>query len=574
LDIPGQNAGLLPQVWGEGAIFAFSGVDGQTCTTTGFTATFDRQPYNFLVHTPFRARLNLRVADPGLVTTATNDVLAARTTTGNLLVTFSAWHTLCGMLPEGTSPKLEALDNTENSIPGSSLLSAAPGTAGFLALAHSSLRFALAYGETTAEARSRAEAGLECNLEQTIADRLAFINRLPVLHDPAETRFFRKCASVMKVNTLSPEAAIRQHWSTPDRVPHQHMWLWDSVFHSIGMNWIDPDLSWEFLQAMIEHAHPDGCMPITVHVNGASYPMTQPPILAWGIWENYKVTGDKTRLRQALPILESYLEWNLKHRDQNSNCLLEWLIEEDEDCRSGESGMDNSPRFDSAVTLDAVDFSTFQACDMDCLAKICRELGLDSRGTFWQMRSQQTSQAIHSLLWDAQVQFYTDRDLRQGNLTHIRAVSGFLPLLLADIPAEHAAALVDALADPTAFASSFPIPSVSLDHPQWSTDMWRGSTWINFNYLVVQALRERGYRTEARRLADTTLAVVRREYERFGVLFEFFDATSQLSPPECDRKGPRRSPYDIRRKFDSIRDYHWTAALCLSLLFQREKGIS
>jgi hypothetical protein len=159
-------------------------------------------------------------------------------------------------------------------------------------------------------------------------------------------------------------------------------------------------------------------------------------------------------------------------------------------------------------------------------------------------------------------------------LTHIRAVSGFLPLLLADIPAAYAAALVDALADPTAFASSFPIPSVSLDHPQWSTDMWRGSTWINFNYLVVQALRERGYRTEARRLADTTLAVVRREYERFGVLFEFFDATSQLSPPECDRKGPRRSPYDIRRKFDSIRDYHWTAALCLSLLFQREKGIS
>ncbi len=133
--------------------------------------------------------------------------------------------------------------------------------------------------------------------------------------------------------------------------------------------------------------------------------------------------------------------------------------------------MDNSPRFDSALTLDAVDFSTFQACDMDYLAKICRVIGLYSRGAFWQIRSQQTSQAIYSLLWDPHVQFYTDRDLRQGNFTHIRAVSGFLPLLLADIPADHAAALVDALADPTAFASSFPIPSMSLDHPQWSTDM-------------------------------------------------------------------------------------------------------
>ncbi len=550
MDIPGQNKEFLPQVWGEGAIFAFSGVDGQTCTAAGFTATFDRQPYNFLIHTPLRARLNLRAADPGQVSIATNDVLAVKTGTGNLLVTFSAWHTLCGRLPEGISPELEAVDNPENAVHGTFWLPAAPGSAGFLALAHANLRFALAYGETTAEAGARAQAGLECDLEQTVANRLAFINRLPVLADAAETRFLRKCASVMKVNTLAPEAAIHQRWSTPDRVPHQHMWLWDSVFHSIGMNWIDADLAWEFLQAMMEHVQPDGCMPITVQVDGASYPITQPPLLAWGVWENYKVTGNKNRLRQALPILEAYLEWNLSHRDQNGNGLLEWLIEENEDCRSGKSGMDNSPRFDSALTLDAVDFSTFQAGDMACLAKICRELSLDDRGALWERRSQQTSQAIHRWLWDAQTRFYTDRDLRQGNLTHVRAVSGFLPLWLTDIPAEHAAALVDALADPSAFAAAFPIPSLSLDHAQWSTDMWRGATWINFNYMVSQALKERGYRNEARRLADTTLAVVRREYERFGVIFEFFDAAGRLSPPECDRKGPNRPPYDIRQKYD------------------------
>jgi neutral trehalase len=208
---------------------------------------------------------------------------------------------------------------------------------------------------------------------------------------------------------------------------------------------------------------------------------------------------------------------------------------------------------------------------MDYLAKICRVLGLDARSAIWQGRAQKTSRAVHALLWDKQVQFYTDGDMG-GHLTHVRAVSSFLPLLLADIPAEHAAALVGALADPGAFGSAFPIPSLSLDHPQWSTDMWRGATWINFNYLVCQALRERGYRREARRLAEITLAVVRREYERFGVVFEFFDAAGCLAPPECERKGATRPPYDIRRKFDSIRDYHWSAALCLSLLLQRDRG--
>ena len=424
MDIPGQKGEFLPHVWGEGAIFAFSGVDGPTCTAAGFTTTFDHEPYNFLVHTPLRARLRLRAVDPGQVTIATNDVLAVSTAGGDLLFTFSAWHTLCGRLPAGITPALEAVDQAENALPGASLLSAAPGQSGFLALAQSGRRFAVAYGESTAEARARAEAGLACNLEEILAQRLAFIDRLPVLPDAAETRFLRKCASVMKVNTLAPEVAIRQRWSTPDRVPHQHMWLWDSVFHSIGMNWIDADLSWEFLQAMLEHVQPDGCMPITVEVDGASSPMTQPPILAWGVWENYQVSGDKTRLRQALPALEAYLEWNLSHRDQNRNGLLEWLIEEDERCRSGESGMDNSPRFDGALTLDAVDFSTFQACDMDYLAKICRVLGLDARSAIWQGRAQKTSRAVHALLWDKQVQFYTDGDMG-GHLTHVRAVSSF-----------------------------------------------------------------------------------------------------------------------------------------------------
>ena len=47
----------------------------------------------------------------------------------------------------------------------------------------------------------------------------------------------------MKVNTLSKEAGIAQIWSTPDRVSHEHMWLWDSVFHSLGMNHLYPRVS-------------------------------------------------------------------------------------------------------------------------------------------------------------------------------------------------------------------------------------------------------------------------------------------------------------------------------------------
>jgi hypothetical protein len=114
-----------------------------------------------------------------------------------------------------------------------------------------------------------------------------------------------------------------------------------------------------------------------------------------------------------------------------------------------------------------------------------------------------------------------------------------------------------------------PIPSVALDEPTWSTDMWRGAAWINMNYMTIIGLRRHGRRETADWLAERTLAFVRDAYERHGVLFEFFDARGQRPPMACDRKGPVSGVYDIRARYEVIRDYHWTAALCFDLMLQR-----
>ncbi len=159
----------------------------------------------------------------------------------------------------------------------------------------------MAYGETPEVAGERAEAGLSADLSAEVARRLAFYAALPKGTDDGETRFLRKCASVMKVNTLGPEGAIQRRWSTPDRIPHHHMWLWDSVFHSFAMNRVDPQLSWEFLMAMLDAQQPDGMVPHVKGVSGRTSEVTQPPLLAWGIWENYVALGDKTRLAEAFP---------------------------------------------------------------------------------------------------------------------------------------------------------------------------------------------------------------------------------------------------------------------------------
>jgi len=549
----------LPDVWGEGSIFAFSGMDGETNTISQFVATYGSEPFGLLFHTPTRRVLSVLLPEPGTVRVATGDVYGVATTSGDLVVAYASWHTIVGIVPEGTHLSLGDEGGGQASHEGDTWVSEDSFQGDALVLVREANRFALAYGGSASEATARAKAGLAEDLEDVVRARLAICENVPRVGG-REQRLLNKCASVMKVNSLAPEGAIARRWSTPDRVPHKHMWLWDSVFHSLAMNRLDAGLSWDYLAAVLDTANPDGMIPHMSTVDGHKSSITQPPILAWGVWENYLVLKDKDRLAQAIAPLEGYLEWDLTNRDRNGNALLEWHIEGDVRCRSGESGLDNSPRFDAATVLDAVDFSVFAACDMGYLARVARELGDLERARRWQARSEAVTAQVHDLLWDNQDRFYHDRGM-DGTLSRVRAVSGFLPLLLDDIAPDRVDSLVAALHDPSDFGTAFPVPSVSASHPEYSTDMWRGATWLNLNYAICVGLLKQGRDDEARWLAETSLSHVAKYYQEYGVLFEFFDSQDRVPPPQCDRKGPHVEPYDVRRKMDSIRDYHWTAAV-------------
>ena len=585
----------LPNIWGEGAIFAFSGLDGETNARSGFVATYANQPYSLLFHTPRRRLLTLHLPQSGEVYLATGDVYVIQVDAGQaqvLGVAWATWHTIIGILPadvDGIEIALRFEDATEPKAnpahhPAAEDTWVTHDTVNedALVLCLQDRRFSLAYGTSVKEAQYRAKVGLTFNFVDVAQSRLDLYTHLPTLDAATvtEKRLFKKCVSVMKVNTLAAEGVIRQTWSTPDRVPHRDMWLWDSVFHTQAMNAISPPIAFDFLKSVLETQREDGMIPHQSSPRGKTSRITQPPLLAWGIWENYIAykqhrrfgcqdpTQARANLIYALPRLERYLEWNLENRDRNHNTLLEWFIEGDPLCRSGESGLDNSPRFDDAILLDAVDFSTFQAHDMHCMAQICQELSLVERAKVWEQRAAAMRQAIHTQLWDETRGFYYDIDFA-GNFSRTSAVTGFLPLLLEDIPEKRVQRLIKKLKDPTQFNTAFPIPSVAVSDPRWSTDMWRGATWINLNYLVIQGLLKQKRKPEAQWLTDKTITYVNKYYKRFGVLFEFFDAKEEVPPTHCDRKGSHRDPYDIRRKMDSIRDYHWTAALVASLLLKR-----
>ncbi|GDY14523.1 hypothetical protein LBMAG53_34010 [Planctomycetota bacterium] len=562
----------LPDVAGEGLLFAFSGLDGATCTASGFVAAIDGKPFNLLIHTPQRRRLRLQFPSDPAVAIATGDVLAGRSANTPVVLTWTAWHTLVGAIPADASAELVEEDEVrgEAEAGGVPRYVADGFLVGVVVLRTGPGRIALAWGKDSAEATARADAGLNADPWAIAGKRLEWFRKVPPALRSGRERLLNKCAAVMRVNSCTTEGSFRQAWSTPDRVPHRHCWLWDSCFHSVAMAQIEPATAWSWLKSMLDAQTDDGMVPITTTVAGTKLgkPMTQPPLLAWAVLETVRAGGDRAAATWAVPRLERYLEWDLRNRDRNRNDLLEWDIEGNPRCRSGESGLDNSPRFDEAGVVDAVDFSVFAAHDCLCLADLHQMLGKENAAEFWRMRSRAISQQVHAQLWNHDHGFYEDRDL-QGRFTGVRAVSGFMPLLLPDLPADRARRLVTMLDDPAHFAAPVPVPSVSLSHPTFSTDMWRGPMWVNMNYFIVHGLRRHGLEDRSVRLAEATLTEVERRWRESGVLFEFFDAKGAVAPPACDRKGPVGSPFDYRRRYSVIRDYHWTAALTACLLWGR-----
>ncbi|MDF2662440.1 MAG: hypothetical protein K0Q94_5231 [Paenibacillus sp.] len=564
-----QNA-KLPNIVGEGGLFGFSGMDGETNSASGFVATWGSD-FSLLFHTPIRRRLSVKLEAEAEVVYATGDACRIAAPSGHFTATYAAWHTLVGRLPEGAGLQLQYEDGTDSDeLPDGLRVTRDAKEGDSVVLRISGERFAVCFGSTIAEAADRASAGIgiAADVDSILRRRLRIFDEAPALPDAGHQRLLGKCISVMKVNTLSPEGGMKQMWSTPDRVPHRHMWLWDTVFHSLAMNDVSPDISWQCLKTMLDTQKEDGMIAHQISVGGRLSVITQPPVLAWGVWENYRKQEAVDKLAYALPILENYLEWDMRNRDVNGNGLLEWHIEGNVNCRSGESGMDNSSRFDEALTLDAVDFSTFMALEMDYVAQMASELGLKEKAAYWSKRARELGSRIVSELWDERDGFFYDKHM-DGTFSRVKAVSGFLPLLLKELPAARTECLVGLLRDPEHFGTAYPVPSLAVSDPLWGTDMWRGPTWINLNYLIIKGLRLQGREEEADRLTDRSIELVDKYYRQYGVTFEYYDAKDERPPVACDRKGPVNERYDIRVKVDSIRDYHWTAALTACMLRQK-----
>lgn len=559
-----------PDIWGQDIIFAFSGLEGKTNWKHPFIAGTTPDFGKFIFRSGNGINFgftNLNQSKNIKPVIISSDIFLTKNP--DISMVFVENNSIIGYYSESFVPFLEN-SKVHKDLNISTFIHTGEQGVIVLAIDNTNKRFSYVYDSKNKNAAEKKAINQlsRYSIENEIKKKLNFFKdlKLPEFKTKIEEKTYLKAISIMKVNCESQQGKIKSLWTTPDRWPHRYMWFWDSAFHSFGNYFISPEIAEKTLLAVIGCQRRDGFISITMGPDKIRLyeKITQPPLFAWAGLELFKKTKNYDFLNTIYSAISKYMDWLYKNRDKNRDGFLEWHIEENPLCKCGESGMDNSPRFDEIKPdepLAAIDLNCFAINEIECLSEIARFLNKKKESSIWKLIADEKKKMVNEFLYDKNDCFYYDRK-QNGEYVKVKTVASFLPLF-AGIPSpEKAKKIVEKLEDKNLFQTKFPIPSVAINEKTFTKDMWRGGTWLNYNFLIYKGLIRYGYKKQAKQLLLKTKKEVENWYIKNGSIFEFYDPYSIIPPKELPRK------YSPGKKIwtKTISDYHWSAAVYVAIV--------
>ncbi len=193
----------------------------------------------------------------------------------------------------------------------------------------------------------------------------------------------------------------------------------------------------------------------------------------------------------------------------------------------------------SLLTMEDLTFNCILIRNNQHLKEIARTIGRDLPAEL-ATSIHQAERALEQL-WDAETKQYYSRNYASQQLVKLPTIASLMPLYAGCVSKERAAELAKQMRS-KAYTTAFPVPTVPTSS-EWFHPMmyWQGPTWLNTNWLLADGLERYGFKDEAKKIRDKSVAMVTKSgfYEYFSPL----DAT----PAGTD-------------------NFSWTAALIIDFL--------
>ena len=339
---------------------------------------------------------------------------------------------------------------------------------------------------------------------------------------------------VMRAGLISSRFYTTREAMIPSMTHYVGIWQWDAYFHALAYRYIDRKLAQDQIRIMLDHQREDGMIPDAVHDEGTvthlnlpvDADVTKPPLLAWAVWKLYQMDNDREFLDEVYEPIVRWNSWWFEHSDLDGNGLCEYQ-------HPYSSGLDDSPLWDDGTPVESPDLNTYLFLQQEALGRIAGVIGEADDAALWERRAQAMLQRIIRLRWDPEAGlFWAARD---GARVRVQTPFNLFPLLTGRLPSKIAERLVSNLTDERRFWTRYPVPTVSINESKYDpTQMWRGPTWININYLLIEGLLRSGYTDLARELRRRTLNLISRNDD----IYEFYHPeTGDPSPKAASTFG-------------------------------------
>jgi putative isomerase len=380
----------------------------------------------------------------------------------------------------------------------------------------------------------------------------------------------------MKGMYREPGGALKYPFLAPGSNQYLDMlWDWDSWLSDIALRQIllengnekDKEQALKYEQGCVlnslSYGGMDGWIPIWIERNAPSRQemlsvrnpwksnMHKPTLAQHAAFIVQNMNGDAEWLRDDFYMLQAFVNNYLNFHRHPATGLIYWETDE-------AIGVDNDPSTfyrphenSGSIFLNVLMYKELKATSYlaDCLK-------LPDISKYYRQEAEKLKEKIQEHCWDPRDRFYYSVDLnllpiekpditslQPGKLylhtgqprtydcliQRLSVWSGFMAMWGNIATPQQAKEMVEHhFHDTTSYNAMAGIRSLSPLEKMYDTrasgnpSSWLGPIWINVNYLVFRGLINYGYNDEAKELAEKTILLLGRDFERFGALHEYY----------------------------------------------------